>query len=106
MDPATSTALVAVLDTVGRLGAGALLAGAIYALVTRRVRPAGDVVDLRADFAARLAEQQRVSEERLRELREDRDGWRRLAESSWSKVDRLTDVVELLSGKRVPSDAG
>lgn len=68
----------AAFDAIAKLGVLGFALVAIFALYTRRVRP-------NADFL---------------ELREDRDAWKAIATSSLSKLDRLTDVVETLSGKK------
>lgn len=82
--------LVSVLDRFGQLGAGALLVGAIGAFVFRWVYTRGEVNDREATWR-----------ERNDELRKDRDAWKAIAESGLRKVDRLTDVVEAFTGKKL-----
>lgn len=79
------------LEAIGGLSATALFVLAIFALYTRRVRTSGEVQEDKADADARLAE-----------MRVDRDEWKAVAKSSLAKMDRLTDVVETLTGKKLP----
>lgn len=78
------------VDALSKLGAGALLVLGILGLLSRRVRTAGEVAEI-----------ERVCEERLAELRVDRDEWRGVAKASLAKVDRLTDVVETFTGTKI-----
>lgn len=103
LDPAAIAALIALLDSAGRLGASALLVGAIYGLLSRRVRTAGETIDRDALWADRLAEQRRVDSERNGELREDRDYWRSHAISLSEKFGRQTDVLEAIVDHKLPS---
>lgn len=80
-----------VLDAIGGLSATALFVLAIWALYTRRVRTAGEVQEDKAEGDARLAE-----------MRVDRDEWKNVAKSALAKLDRLTDVVETLTGRKLP----
>lgn len=79
------------LDALSRLSAGALLVGAIVAIMLRYVYVRGEVKD-RED----------VWRERLDEANTRGDEWRAIAESSLRKLDRLTDVVETLAGRKIP----
>ncbi len=81
----------ALLEAAARLSATGLFVLAIFALYTRRVRTAGEV-----------AEDKAQADERLAEMKADRDEWRNVAKSSLAKMDRLTDVVETLTGKKLP----
>ncbi len=78
------------IDGIARLGALGFAIIAIAALVFRKVHPHGELVDAKAEADARLAE-----------MRADRDEWKAIAKSSLSKVDRLTDVVEAFTGKKI-----
>jgi len=77
-----------VADTIASLGSSALFVIALWAFVTGRVRREGEFKDARAEGESRLAE-----------LRVDRDEWKAIANGALAKVDRLTDVVETITGK-------
>lgn len=79
------------IEAIGGLSATSLFILAIIALYTRRVRTQGEVQEDKAEADARLAE-----------MRVDRDEWKNVAKSSLAKLDRLTDVVETLSGRKIP----
>lgn len=78
------------VQTVSGLGALGFAIIAIWALVSRKVRTEGEVKDLQAAADARLTE-----------MRQDRDAWKGIAESMGGKVERLTDVVESLVGRKL-----
>jgi hypothetical protein len=77
-----------VLNTIAGLGSSTLFVIALWAFVTGRVRRESEFKDARAEGESRLAE-----------LRVDRDEWKVIANNSLAKLDRLTDVVETLTGK-------
>ena len=77
-----------VFDAIASLGSSALFVIAIWALLTGKVRREGEFKDARAEGESRLAE-----------LRVDRDEWKAIANGALAKVDRLTDVVETITGK-------
>lgn len=77
-----------VFDAIASLGSSALFVIAIWALLTGKVRREGEFKDARDEGESRLAE-----------LRVDRDEWKGIANNSLAKLDRLTDVVETLTGK-------
>lgn len=81
---------VGTLDAISRLSSAGLLAGALAALVLRYVYTRGEVRDRDA-----------VWKERFDELRADRDAWKGIGTSALAKLDRLTDVVETLSGRKL-----
>jgi hypothetical protein len=81
---------IALADQVARLGAGALLVIFIGLLLARKLRTEGEVKENDAKADARLAE-----------MRGDRDAWKNIATSSLAKLDRLTDLVETLTGKKL-----
>lgn len=80
----------ATLEALGRLSAAALLVAAVLGLVFGYVLPRGTVRE--RDAAANA---------RLDEMRVDRDAWKAIATSALGRLDRLTDVVETLSGKKL-----
>jgi hypothetical protein len=77
-----------VIDAIANLGSSALFVIALWAFVTGKVRRESEFRDARTEGESRLAE-----------LRADRDEWKAIANSSLAKMDRLTDVVEAISGK-------
>ena len=77
-----------VFDAIANLGSSALFVVAIWAFVTGKVRRESEVKDQRTEGETRLAE-----------LRSDRDEWKVIANNSLAKLDRLTDVVETITGK-------
>lgn len=77
-----------VADTIASLGSSALFVIALWAFVTGRVRRESEFKDARAEGESRLAE-----------IRVDRDEWKGIANNSLAKLDRLTDVVETITGK-------
>jgi hypothetical protein len=77
-----------VADTIASLGSSALFVIAIWALLTGKVRRESEFKDARGEGESRLAE-----------LRVDRDEWKGIANNSLAKLDRLTDVVETITGK-------
>jgi len=77
-----------VIDTISSLGSSALFVIALWAFVTGKVRRESEVKDIRAE-----------GESRVVELRVDRDEWKAIANGALAKLDRLTDVVETLTGK-------
>ena len=77
-----------VADTIASLGSSALFVIALWAFVTGRVRRESEFKDARAEGESRLAE-----------IRVDRDEWKGIANNSIAKLDRLTDVVETITGK-------
>ena len=77
-----------VIDTISSLGSSALFVIALWAFVTGRVRRESEFKDARAEGESRLAE-----------IRVDRDEWKGIANNSLAKLDRLTDVVETITGK-------
>ena len=79
------------LEALGRLSAGGLLVGALAAFIFRWVYTRGEVRDIVATWRERYAE-----------VSSDRDEWKGIAKSALAKVDRLTDVVETITGKKVP----
>lgn len=78
-------AFVEAITKLGTLGFAVIAIGALY---LRKIRTEGEFKDREAQW-----------QERFEELREDRDEWRTLATSSGPRLERLTDVVELLTGK-------
>jgi hypothetical protein len=76
------------VNAIAGLGSSALLVLAIWAFLTGKVRRESEFKDARAEGESRLAE-----------LRVDRDEWKTIANNSLAKMDRLTDVVETLTGK-------
>jgi hypothetical protein len=76
------------VDAIANLGPSALFVIALWAFLTGKVRREGEMKDSRAEGETRLAE-----------LRVDRDQWKDIANSSLARLDRLTDVVETLTGK-------
>lgn len=78
------------IDAIAKLGALGFALIAIGALVSGKVRREGEVKERIADADARLAE-----------MRTDRDEWKSIAKSALGKVDRLTDVVEAFTGKKL-----
>ena len=77
-----------VVDAIASLGSSALFVLALWAFLTGKVRREGEFKDARTEGESRLAE-----------LRVDRDEWKGIANNSLAKLDRLTDVVETLTGK-------
>lgn len=77
-----------VVNAIAGLGSSALLVIALWAFLTGKVRRESEFKDARAEGESRLAE-----------LRVDRDEWKTIANNSLAKMDRLTDVVETLTGK-------
>lgn len=78
-------------DAFAKLSATALAFIAIFALYTRRVRT-------KSEMEERIS----VDAARQDELRQDRDAWKAIANSALGKLDRLTDVVERLTGTKFP----
>ena len=81
--PSTET-----VNAIASLGSSALFVIALFAFVTGKVRRESEFKDASA-----------LAETRLTELRGDRDEWKGIANSSLAKMDRLTDVVETITGK-------
>jgi hypothetical protein len=77
-----------VVDAISSLGSSALFVIALWAFVTGKVRRESEVKDSRLEGESRLAE-----------IRADRDEWKTIANGALAKLDRLTDVVETISGK-------
>jgi hypothetical protein len=77
-----------VVDAIASLGSSALFVMAIWALLAGKVRREGEFKDARAE-----------GESRVVELRGDRDEWKAIANGALAKIERLTDVVETLTGK-------
>jgi len=68
------------VDAIAKLSATGLLALGFLLLYLGKLRRESEVV----------------------EIRSDRDEWKNIAKSALAKLDRLTDVVEALSGKKIP----
>ena len=76
------------VNAIASLGSSALFVIAIFAFVSGKVRRESEFKDARAEAESRLAE-----------LRGDRDEWKGIANSALTRLDRLTDVVETITGK-------
>lgn len=77
-----------VVDAIANLGSSALFVIALWAFLTGKVRRESEFKDARTEGESRLAE-----------IRVDRDEWKAIANGALAKLDRLTDVVETISGK-------
>lgn len=84
-------AVVALIDSIAKLDAAALVIIALWGFLSRKIRTEGEMKDERVAADARLAE-----------MRADRDAWKGIADSMGGKVERLTDVVESLVGRKLP----
>lgn len=89
-DPASQVALI---DSISRLGVVAFFV-MISILVLRRV-----IITM-----AEKKDSDAVADARLAELRADRDEWKAIAKGTTSRMDRMTGVLEKVTGVKVPPD--
>lgn len=89
-DPASTVALI---DSISRLGVVAFFV-MISILVLRRV-----IITM-----AEKKDSDAVAEARLTEIRADRDEWKGIAKGMTSRMDRMTGVLEKVTGVKVPPD--
>lgn len=87
MDPATLSAI----DALTKLGAVGILLAGFGLVLSGKLRTEREAKQRDLDADARLGE-----------MRTDRDEWKGLAKDAIRRLDRLTDVVERITGTKVP----
>lgn len=104
MIPEDPQQAVTLIDSLSRLGVVAFFVIFSGLVLRRQLITMGEKRDSDAVADARLAELRAATEARLAEMRHDRDEWKSIAKSMTARMDRMTGVLEKVTGVHVPPD--